>query len=107
MQQEHVSAGYKLPPEALAYLSQLAAEIVASGNTEGDLIQEAIEAHARRQAFAREMAKGVSDRAKRARAVLCAHTYGQAIARTAIRQTFDNMEFAARHEFALSQAVSA
>jgi hypothetical protein len=96
-----------LPSEVTTYLRELAADIVANGGLdESQSIEQAMaEAHARRQAFAQEMVNGVTDRAKKVRAVLSAHVYGQAIARGAIRQTFDRLEDAERRGFVLAQAV--
>jgi hypothetical protein len=88
-----------------AYLSELAAEIVANGNPRGDLAQELAAAHARRQSFAEEMANGKTDRAQKVRAVLAAHLYGRAIARDAISCTFANFEAAERRSFVLAQGA--
>lgn len=70
-----------LPP----YFRELATDIAAHGGLQpGQSIEEALsEAHARRQAFALEMAEGATDRAKKVRRVLAAQIYGGiAVART-------------------------
>lgn len=82
-----------------AYMAELAAEIAASGNPDGDLIEEMKSAHARRQSFAAEMAEGRTDRAKKVRKVICARVYGAVVAREAIRSTFARMEEEARANF--------
>lgn len=69
---------------ARAYLSELAAEIVANGNPRGDLIEEARAAHARRQAFAQEMRDGATARARIARRVFAAQVWGRSQAVKAI-----------------------
>ncbi len=52
------------------YMQELAAEIVANGNPNGDIREEMKAAHERRQAFALEMAEGVTPRSRRARAAI-------------------------------------
>lgn len=79
-----------LPAEAVAYLKELAADIAATGGVEkGQSIEQAMtEAHARRQAFAQEMAEGRTDRAIKARRVLSAQIYGDAL----VNSTIERME---------------
>lgn len=75
-----------------AYLDELAADIAECGNPSGDIAEEMKAAHARRQAFAFEMSQGTTDRAKKARAVICAKVYGTCVAHGAIRDTFRSLE---------------
>jgi len=65
----------QLDQRARAYLDEIAAEIVAHGNPEGDIAEEMKAAHQRRTAFAAEMRDGLSVRAKQARKLLthCVH----------------------------------
>lgn len=77
------------------YLSELAAEIVAAGDPNGDLIAEMQAAHARRQAVAREMAKGTSDRARIIRRVIATQVWGNVRAHAAMESTLAGLV----HEF--------
>lgn len=64
---------------ARAYMSELAADIRDNGGIkDGQSIDDAlIEAHARRQAFAQEMADGKTQRAKMALVALAAVIYNE------------------------------
>lgn len=58
-------------PDVLAYLNELAADIVANGGIEVTTIENALQiAHDNRQLFAAEMAVGETRRAKMARAAI-------------------------------------
>lgn len=75
----------RLDDATIAYLNELAAEIVACGNPAGELWTEMKAAHERRRRFALEMAAGTSDRAQQVRQILAATVYGTVTARGAIR----------------------
>ena len=68
-----------LDPKTRAYLSELAAEIVANGNPHGDMLAEMELAHDRRQAFGLEMQAGETNRAKKARRLLSVKVYGDCL----------------------------
>ncbi|KIJ00453.1 hypothetical protein ST27_10150 [Xanthomonas phaseoli pv. phaseoli] len=78
-----------LETAAKAYLSELAADIAAQGDPNGDLSAEMQAAHKRRQAFASEMAQGRTDRAVRARRLLGVQIYGDALVRSEIERMAD------------------
>ncbi|QDS15753.1 hypothetical protein [Xanthomonas arboricola] len=69
-----------------AYLNELAADIAAQGDPNGDLFAEMEAAHRRRQAFASEMAQGRTDRAVRARRILGVQIYGDALVSSEIER---------------------
>lgn len=85
-------------PEALAalseseraYLEELAADIASHGGPGEDMVEAVKVAHARRQAFAMEMAEGKTDRAQMARKVLLAKVYGECAARGAIETALEH-----------------
>ena len=63
-------------PDVIAYLNELAADIAKHGGLEGKTMEQAIkEAHARRQAFAEEMAMCETRRAKMARKAIMASVF--------------------------------
>lgn len=66
------------------YLGEMTAEIVASGNPNGDLIAEMQAAHARRQSVAKEMALGKTERARIARRIIAAQVWGNVRAGAAV-----------------------
>jgi len=74
------------------YLSELAAEVLANGNPDGDIAVEMQAAHERRAAFAREMLDGKTERSRIARRVICANVYSSAIARSSIESVMGAIE---------------
>lgn len=67
---------YQTRPGVQAYLDELAADIAEHGGLQGKTLMQAMqEAKARRQAFALEMAKGSTKRAKMARMAICASVW--------------------------------
>lgn len=82
---------------ARAYFAELAADIEQHGTT-GDLVADLKAAHERRQAFAMEMVRGRTERAKQARALLCADIFGRLVHRNAIASTLSRLEEQRQHE---------
>lgn len=63
-------------PDVIAYLKELAEDIANNGGLEGKTMEQAVkEAHARRQAFAEEMAICETRRAKMARKAIMASVF--------------------------------
>lgn len=74
-----------LDSKTAAYLDELAADIAAHGPSD-DLLRDMQAAHERRQAFAREMAEGKTERAKMAREALQAVVYTRLVSQQAVRR---------------------
>jgi hypothetical protein len=90
-----------LTNDVIAYLNELAAEVVSSGGVlEGQTLEDAvIAAHSRRRSFASEMLEGSSDRAKKARRILGVQTYGKLLVRNEVEKMEREDEDTARGLF--------
>lgn len=78
----------KLTEQELAYINELATDIATHGGLQGATFEHAlIAAHGRRQAFAAEMARGETQRAKMAAKALCVSVWTAG----KIRQAEDRM----------------
>lgn len=79
-----------LTPEVRAYLSELAADIVANGGPTDDPVADIQAAHERRREFIAEMLAGRTDRSQMAVKVMAARVYGAAAARAAAESAIEH-----------------
>jgi len=81
-----------LGAKVIAYLDELAADILEhEGENPADIYTSIAAAYGRRQAFAREMAENKTDRAKKARALIVADTYGRLIHKHIVDSALDSL----------------
>lgn len=89
-----------LPPDALAYLDELAADIAAHGGFNGRSVIEVVaEAHARRMDFIDEIRAGRTARAQMAGRVLLSRVYADLVARSCAAKALAACESIAANEF--------
>jgi len=89
-----------------AYLTELAHEILSGGDPDGDFATELAAAHTRRQAMAKEMAHGRSERAQMARRVLAAQVYGNIRAAANVESAMQSLAFTFRPDTNHAEAVA-
>lgn len=98
--------------EQKAYISELAAQLVASHGEKAiemlqtDAVAAITEAHNTRREFVSEILVQGSDRSKMAVKVLCAVVYGRAVARSAAETAIEHCSHIADHSWRRSIGMS-